>query len=269
MLTFTIQYLMKFTVNDQKLHAQIQENKTKPTKKSKFAERLEQMQKHGFKTDGVFFANSHLWDNPVSKEIYERALLRDNRRTSLRPGVGDTPFIFGAPVLNLFTQFKSWSVTATQVYGLSALQRADAKHLMGISTVVGLASMANLLNEAAKGNLTDESLDPEELIWGGINSSGILGVLPDYGGAWLMNTYADINSGGGKYSDYQTPTKMLAGPAGSTINDLWGATGRPVLQGMDPNKDVNWESWQKSLLNSTPLPFVKPIIKNELFPQDK
>jgi YidC/Oxa1 family membrane protein insertase len=45
MLTFTIQYLMKFTVNDQKLHAQIQENKTKPTKKSKFAERLEQMQK--------------------------------------------------------------------------------------------------------------------------------------------------------------------------------------------------------------------------------
>jgi YidC/Oxa1 family membrane protein insertase len=45
MMTFTIQYLMKFTVNDQKLHAQIQENKTKPAKKSKFAERLEQMQK--------------------------------------------------------------------------------------------------------------------------------------------------------------------------------------------------------------------------------
>jgi len=45
MLTFTIQYLMKFTVNETKLHAQIQEQKTKPVKKSRFAEKLEQMQK--------------------------------------------------------------------------------------------------------------------------------------------------------------------------------------------------------------------------------
>ena len=45
MLTFSIQYLMQFTVDDKKLHAQLQENKTKPVKKSKFAERLEQMQK--------------------------------------------------------------------------------------------------------------------------------------------------------------------------------------------------------------------------------
>jgi len=228
---------------------------------------LAQMKTHGSKVDDVFFANSHLWDDKAAKEIYERALLRDNRRTSLRPSVGDTPFIFGAPVLNLLTQFKSWSVTATQVYGISALQRADAKHLMGITTVIGLASLANLLNDIARGN--EVSLDLEELIWGGINTSGILGVLPDYGGSWLVNTYADINAGGGKYSDYQTPTKMLAGPAASTINDLWGSTGRPVLQGIDPDQDVNWQSWQKSLLNSTPLPFVKPIIKNELFGKDK
>jgi len=45
MLTFTIQYLMKFTVNEEKMHQQIQENKSKPQKKSRFAERLEQMQK--------------------------------------------------------------------------------------------------------------------------------------------------------------------------------------------------------------------------------
>jgi YidC/Oxa1 family membrane protein insertase len=45
MLTFSIQYLMQFTVDDKKLHAQLQENKTKPVKKSRFAERLEQMQK--------------------------------------------------------------------------------------------------------------------------------------------------------------------------------------------------------------------------------
>jgi YidC/Oxa1 family membrane protein insertase len=44
MLTFSIQYLMKFTVNETKLHAQIQENKTKPKKKSRFAESLEKMQ---------------------------------------------------------------------------------------------------------------------------------------------------------------------------------------------------------------------------------
>lgn len=226
----------------------------------------EQMKKYGEKIDGVFFANSHLWDNASAKEVFERAMLRDNRRSSLRPTMGDTPHAFNVPVLNLLTQFKSWAVTAGQVYGISSLQRADAKHLMGIATLIGLSSMASALKDVASGHKVET--DPEELLWAGINNSGLLGVLPDYGGSWLVNTYADINSGGGKYADYQTPTKMISGTAAGAVNDIWGVSGRPIVQAIDPDKDVNWEQWQKSLINAAPLPYLKPYVKNELFKND-
>lgn len=223
---------------------------------------LTQMKKHGEMVDGVFLANSEVWENANAKEVFERALLRDNRRTSLRPSTGDTPHVFHTPIVGLLTQFKSWSVTATQVYGLSALQRADAKHLMGISTMIGMASMAGVLNDVGRGNKVET--DPEELLWNGINTSGILGALPDYGGSWLVHNYADINSGGGKYSDYQDINSMILGPTKSTVQDLWGATGAPLVQGLDPQQDVNYDSWKRSLFNTLPIPFVKPIIKNEL-----
>lgn len=223
---------------------------------------LKQMKKHGEEVDGVFFANSDVWDNSKAKEVFERALLRDNRRTSLRPSVGDTPHMFHTPIIGLLTQFKSWAVTATQVYGLSALQRSDANHLMGITTLIGLASVASVLNDFARGNKIET--DPEELIWAGLNTSGLLGVLPDYGGSWLVHNYAGINSGGGKYSDYQDINSMLLGPTKSTTQDLWGATGAPLVQAIDPQKDVNYDAWKRSLFNTLPIPFVKPIIKNEL-----
>ena len=45
MVTFGQQYLFQYLVDDKKLHAQIQENKTKPVKKSGFQKRLEDMAK--------------------------------------------------------------------------------------------------------------------------------------------------------------------------------------------------------------------------------
>jgi YidC/Oxa1 family membrane protein insertase len=49
MLTFLQQYLIKFMVDDKKIHAQIQENKKKPEekkKKSGFQARMEEMMKN-------------------------------------------------------------------------------------------------------------------------------------------------------------------------------------------------------------------------------
>ena len=47
MLTFSIQYGMKLSIDEQKIHRQIQENKSKPqtARKSRFAQRLEEMAK--------------------------------------------------------------------------------------------------------------------------------------------------------------------------------------------------------------------------------
>jgi YidC/Oxa1 family membrane protein insertase len=46
MITFGQQFaIRKFFINDEAIHAKIQENKAKPTKKSKFAQRLEEAMK--------------------------------------------------------------------------------------------------------------------------------------------------------------------------------------------------------------------------------
>ncbi len=46
MFTFLQMYLIRFTINEDKIHAQIQANKLKPVKKSSFQQKLEDMAKH-------------------------------------------------------------------------------------------------------------------------------------------------------------------------------------------------------------------------------
>ena len=45
MISFGQQYLFKLAVNEDAIHAKIQENKKKPQTKSKFQQKLEQMAK--------------------------------------------------------------------------------------------------------------------------------------------------------------------------------------------------------------------------------
>lgn len=226
-----------------------------------FAQKItKQMDDFGEEIDGVFVSNVDNWTDESAAEAWINALRRDNRRTSIVPGLGDVPHSFSVPGLANIFQFKSWAVTATQVYGLSALQRADSQHLMAIATLVGMSTMADMLDQFARGN--EISTDPDELLWGGITRSGLLGVMPEFGGSWFMNKVADIESGNARLYDYASGSSILFGPASGLADDIAGAV-KPVGQILSGD-NVNTGAWAKDLLDLTPLPFVKPYIKNQI-----
>ncbi len=202
-----------------------------------------------------------------ARRLIEVALTRDNLRTSQNPGVGDTPHLFHVPGANLFTQFKSWGVMATHNYGISALQRNDAEHFMNITAYVGLSAAAYMLAEVARGNPPPTDID--EIVYSAVTNSGLVGGLPDYGGHYLMNTLFDLESGGAKFAERQDLQSTFLGPIGTKLQDIQGSIIRPIGQAIDPNKDVEFDdTWAKNMLDILPIPFMKPLIKNELLTED-
>lgn len=228
---------------------------------------LKYAKQYGEEIEGNFTFNLDKWGDSPSRRLIEIALVRDNMRTSQNPGIGDVPHIFHVPGANLFTQFKSWGVMATHNYGISALQRADAESLMNVTAYIGISSAAYMLAEVARGNPPPTDLD--EIIYSGVTNSGLVGVLPDYGGHWLMNTLLDLESGGAKFAERQDILSTALGPIGTKAQDVQGSILRPLGQAIDPNKDVQFDdTWAKNMLDILPLPFVKPFIKNEILTED-
>lgn len=222
---------------------------------------IEQMQKHGKVIDGVFFMQPEKWLDKNLGEKMLKALLKDNSRISITPGVGDTPHFFKVPGLNLLTQFKSWAVTATQVYGLQSLQKTDMNHRAGVVTLIGMASMFSVLKDYANGK--EPVTDPDELIWQGITNSGIVGILPDFGGNFFARKWFDIESGGAKYGEYQDTIDTIAGPFGSTVRDIGGVLS-PVVDAIGGEAPSFDNKWLKDLIDIMPIPIVKGQIKQYL-----
>lgn len=186
------------------------------------------------------------------------ALIKDNGRISIKPGVGDTPHVFKQPGFNLITQFKSWAVTATQVYGLAALQRGDANHMAGLVTMIGMASLFSMLKDYANGK--EVKTDPDEILWQGIANSGMIGVMQDFGGNYFARKWFDLESGGAKYVDYQDLKTTLMGPLASTLTDVSGVL-KPAAQAVGLERPEFNDTWLKNLIDVSPIPFVKGLTK--------
>ncbi len=223
---------------------------------------LEQIKKHAKDVDGVLFANTQEWDDTIAKRIMENAINRDVRSISIDPQVGDTPHIFNVAGFDLLFQFKSWAVTAGHTYGLAALQRADQEHLVGMASYIGWGALTYMIAEKAKGN--EPPTDIDEILYAGVSNSGVLGVLPDYGGHYFANRWLDLDSGGAKYSEYQDWKSLIEGPAMGKVKDFQGVA-TPFIRALDPDKEAEFNNkFWKDFMDILPVPYVKPYIKNEL-----
>lgn len=222
---------------------------------------LEQIKKHSTTEDGVFLLNTKNWDNKQAKDLMELAIVRDTRAAFISPTVGDVPHLFHVPGFDLIFQFKSWATTATHTYALRSLQRRDAGALVGGSVYIGWGALTYMISEAAKGNEPPKDID--EILYAGVVNSGMLGVLPDYGGHYFMNRLFDLESGGAKFSEYKDALSLVTPPAASVATDVFGLTKpvRDVINGKSP--ELNDKFW-KDFVDVLPVPFVKPYIKNEL-----
>jgi hypothetical protein len=214
--------------------------------------------KHGEVVDDVFFFHPEKWEDKALGDKMISALIKDNGRISIKPGVGDTPHVFKQPGFNLITQFKSWAVTATQVYGLAALQRGDANHMAGLVTMIGMASLFSMLKDYANGK--EVKTDPDEILWQGIANSGMIGVMQDFGGNYFARKWFDLESGGAKYVDYQDLSTTLMGPLASSLKDVSGVL-KPAAQAVGLEEPEFNDTWLKNLIDVSPIPFVKGLTK--------
>ena len=114
----------------------------------------------------------------------------------------------------------------------------------------------------------DVSTDPDELLWAAINRSGMLGVIPEAGGSFLLNRVAGIQSGGARVYNYNDIQSIAAGPVGSFANDLLKTAPIPKSQDdgsyKSPYTDKKGnikESSVNHLLNVLPIPLVKTYLK--------
>lgn len=215
------------------------------------------LSKYADDVDGQLFANSDKWSDKDAALAWDLALRRDLMRTSIQPSIGDTPFFFRTNEGRIISAFKSWPVAATQKYLLMSLQRSDMAAMTGIATFVGFSSLANAFYDFSTGK--EVSTDADELLWGGITRSGIVGVLPDLGGNLIANKFFDIQSGGAKYADFQEAGDFVLGPFGSLLSDVSNVA-TPLNNGkFQPNAATSAVD-----LLPIPTPFVKPMLRKQV-----
>lgn len=233
--------------------------------KSNYKKINEQLKKFGEDRDGIFISNVEKWDDATARETWINVLRKDNRRTSVQSDLGDVPFFFRTPIGKNMFKFKTWSIAATQKYLIQSSQKGVGA-LPAIGFLIGVSSVIDYYYNKSQGK--DVSSDPDELLWAGINRSGILGVLPEAGGSALVNKLAGIKSGGARIYDYNSAASILAGPTGSLAEDVLGIIPMPKRQedgtykAPYTNKEGQLkESSVNHLIDIMPLPLVKPYLK--------
>lgn len=228
----------------------------------------EQLKKYGKDDNGLFVANAENWDDASARELWINALRKDLRRTSVQVDSGDVPFLFRTPLGKLFTKYKSWGVAATSKILIQSSQY-PTKSIGGIAALVSAGTLVDVLLNKSQGK--DVSTDPDELIWAGINRSGVLGVLPEAGGSFLLNRIAGVQSGGGRLYEYQDAPGLIAGATGSFLQDAATVVGATLPKYDSDSGEYNYGFYGKNgkirqgVVNSTidmmPLPFIKPWAK--------
>lgn len=229
---------------------------------------IKQIEKHGVTTEvGSFSVNIAAWDDEYAADIWIRAIRKDLRRTSVMPDTGDVPYVFRTPIGSLLAKYKTWSLVASQKLMVQSLQKG-AHSLPAVAMLVGTGAMIQSLLDLSQGK--EVSTDPDELLWAGINRSGVLGILPEVGGSYLMNKLFGIQSGGARYYQYTDAAGIMAGPAGNFASDVLSLG--EVLP--ERQNDGSYQSGfigrdgsiKQGSINSTidllPIPLVKPWLKS-------
>lgn len=217
---------------------------------------------------GGFVSNFEKWTDTEAKDLYKQLLIKDLRRTSVMGDTGDVPFFTKTPLGRLMFMFRGWPITATQKYTISALQRPDANTMVGVTTMVGVGTLVAALKRKAEGQDDPETYDFDELLFEGINRAGIFGVLPDFGGNYVISKLFDVNTGIGRIADFQEPEEFILGAPTAVIKDIGTIASYPFdeidryNQGKDP-KGI--ESIYDNVWDLMPLIYpIEGIVKDEI-----
>lgn len=133
-----------------------------------------QLRKFGKKDDGVWIANTRLWDDQELAEIWGGALRKESDRVIVVPGQ-EKPLFMSTDMGKTFLQFRSFMFSATQRMLIAGIQGQDAHFMQGLTGITSLGMMAYAFKQWDAGR--DLSDDPAVWVTEGIDRSGITGII--------------------------------------------------------------------------------------------
>jgi hypothetical protein len=177
----------------------------------------------GFKSDGPLkWSNTEAWDDPVAASEFSSAirLLVDN--TILTPGIASAPLELSTETGRTLLQFQRFQFGATNTILLSALQQSDLRAVQGITTMIALGSVVELIKNRLNDRPQPETM--EDLVQAGIDRSGVVGI---YGNVY--NSLARA-TGSDTLSSRYAARNLMSSLMGPSVGTLESAS-RLAIQG--------------------------------------
>jgi hypothetical protein len=131
----------------------------------------------GERVKGIILPNMDKWTDQAAALAFRGAVGRDVDIAVVQPGYGEIPKFMSKPGFNVLTQYKKFTMSATQRILIANLQRHDAGTMAGLVTAVGMGMLAYRINTMASGQKMNTDLPT--LFKEGISRGGVLGVIDD------------------------------------------------------------------------------------------
>ena len=181
-------------------------------------------------------ANTELWDDKATADLFHNALGKDINITIVTPGKGDIPLWFNTEMGGVVVQFKKFAMAATQRMIMRGMQERDLSFLFGSLMLMGAGAMVDAIRTQAFDRSYSKKPFGEKIV-NAFDRSGLGGIYSDVNNVIerMGNNKIGLRPllGAGKpYSSYTTKNVMsgfgLGGPSSSqfaNISDImfdWG-----------------------------------------------
>lgn len=131
----------------------------------------------GERVKGIILPNMDKWTDQAAAKVFRGAVGRDVDIAVVQPGYGEIPKFMSKPGFNVLTQYKKFTVSATQRILISNLQRHDAGTMAGLVTAIGMGMLSYRINTMASGQKPSDRI--QDWVKEGVSRGGILGLIDD------------------------------------------------------------------------------------------
>ena len=176
------------------------------------------------------------WTDGEAKMKMAVSIQQGVRDATLKPGIGDVPFLANDPMWGMIFFLKKWSFAAFTRYTVPMMQRPDANKAMGMGMMLMFGSLVDPLRKWSKGETYDFD-NKEKFLLDGFINSGVAGILTDFlqdanvlmGSPFLNKIKSD------RYME-RTSAGILGGPLAGVADDIFRVLGMFVEGSINENE---------------------------------
>ena len=166
------------------------------------------------KRSGLAWANTSDWRDLEAIAAFRSAIRQSVDNTIITPGIGDRPLFMSRELGKTLFQYKSFALASTQRLLLTNLQRRDLATMNGLIIATSLGMFVEAFKTLNAGRELPKDVD--RFIWAGVDRSGMIGILGDFGNIAGRLGYGPVAGGplSSRYASRNTFSSILGPTAG-------------------------------------------------------